>query len=78
MFDHVTKPLLLQNEKKNREMNAGKMITKGMIDISGHPNLAAAASGGKTKTKIGKQTKISKDYVYCRGMAMPTGLLVDN
>ena len=34
------------------ESSAGKMITKGMIDISGQPNLAAG--GGKTRYKSGK------------------------
>jgi hypothetical protein len=28
--------------------NPGKVISKGMIDISGHPNIAAAG-GGKTR-----------------------------
>ena len=33
--------------------SAGKLITKGMIDISGQPNLAAG--GGKTRYKSGKE-----------------------
>ena len=34
--------------------NSGKLITKGMIDISGHPNLAAAG-GGMSRYKSGNQ-----------------------
>ena len=44
-------------------LNAGKLITKGMIDqISGHPNLAAAG-GGKTRYKSGKRILFKKSAV---------------
>ena len=46
----------VKNSEKNSEKsiwiswktNPGKVISKGMIDISGHPNIAAAG-GGKTR-----------------------------
>ena len=59
MFKHVQ-----SDHSRIREphwKNSGKLITKGMIDqISGQaPNLAAAG-GGKTKQKIGKDKKKSR------------------
>ncbi len=56
--------LLLDPEQNKSDANpmcdAGKLITKGMIDISGQPNLAAGGGSGKTRSKIGNFNFVTK------------------